>query len=527
MYYVGIDFGTTNSSIAVIDNETGEVRVIELEGGYSPGRQLLRTVLYFNPDGSVEAEETSAYNDSLRGIISLKRHLMKDIHYSRTINEKTYSSDELVGLFLTDLLRRAQLNASDISRLVLSVPTHYNEELKSLMERACKRLGISSDVIWFIDEPIAVLWDYKDRFIREETMLVFDFGGGTLDLAVMNKSENANGVETAASILKQWNNGSTDNYSRGKILVKKGIVVGGDDIDMIIIKFIIEEGKKQGNPVCQALDLAIFDDEKRIENLKQNEIYPLLKKTAERIKIALSEVEEYSTSMPPLLPKHDRVGIRSIKLTRREFVSRCQPLWDYIEQGLLQMNQEMKKNGESGFERIETVLLSGGSSLIPHVHDILEKLLPNAKLGMEKQYLQTAICRGNARYSYNDGEILVDDSVNAAYGIYNHHDKETVTVIQESDTYPIEVKKRIATMRPHQDQIEIIPMARKGGKYEPLTKANGSVYYRMKIRPSSRCRDLSRISVTFQIDKAQKLKISAYDNLFKEMIGVEEVDLEA
>ena len=68
------------------------------------------------------------------------------------------------------------------------------------MERACKRLGISSDVIWFIDEPIAVLWDYKDRFIREETMLVFDFGGGTLDLAVMNKSENANGVETAASI---------------------------------------------------------------------------------------------------------------------------------------------------------------------------------------------------------------------------------------------------------------------------------------------------------------------------------------
>ena len=53
-------------------------------------------------------------------------------------------------------------------------------------------------------------------------------------------------METAASILKQWNNGSTDNYSRGKILVKKGIVVGGDDIDMIIIKFIIEEGKKQG-----------------------------------------------------------------------------------------------------------------------------------------------------------------------------------------------------------------------------------------------------------------------------------------
>ena len=103
------------------------------------------------------------------------------------------------------------------------------------------------------------------------------------------------------------------------------------------------------------------------------------------------------------------------------------------------------------------------------MYDMLEHLIPHAKLSMERKYLQTAIRSGNARYSYHEGEILVDDSVNAAYGIYNHHDKDTVNVI-----YPIKVKKRITTMRPHQDhQIEIIPMVQKANDFEPLTKAGG------------------------------------------------------
>lgn len=525
MYYVGIDFGTTNSSIAVMDGDTAQANVIELEGGYAPSRLLLRTVLYFSPDGSVEAEETSAFNDSQRAVFSLKRHMMYDSHFSKTVDGVTYTAEQLVALFLTDLLKRARINQSDISRLVLSVPTHYNEDLKSLMEKACGRLGIPAGSVWFIDEPIAVLWDYKDRYSKDEIMLIFDFGGGTLDLAVMNKSDNAIGVETAATIFKQLNKDDSYNYKRGKILAKKGLVIGGDDVDIQIIKFIVEEGKKQENTVCQALDLGIFDDKERLENLKQKEIYPLLKKTAERIKVALSEQESYSTTIPPLLPVIDRVGIRGITLTREEFVRRCEPLWQSIEDGLVELNRDMKANGGLGLEQIDAVLLSGGSSLIPHVQDLLERIMPNAKLGMDKQFLQTSICRGNARYSYQDGEILVDDQVNAAYGIYNHHDKDTVTVIKETDAYPIEIKKRVATVKPNQEHIEIIPMVRKGSGFEPLVKVSGPIYYRMRIKPSPRHRDLSRISVTFKIDKAQKLKISAYDNLFKEVVGVEEVDL--
>ncbi len=526
MYYVGIDFGTTNSSLAVMKTDTGDVEVVKLEGGYEPNRQILRTVLYFPPNGDPTAEETMAFQETARSLFSLKRKIMDDPSFSFEVDGVTYQADELVMFFLRDLLKRANIPIEEISRLVLSVPTLYGEEEKNLMERACRRLGIRSDQVWFIDEPIAVLWDYKDQLMNEELIMVFDFGGGTLDLAVMEKDQNLEGINTAASILKQQlsKQGEGVNWKKGQILAKIGVNIGGDHLDEVIIKYLIEEGKKQDNPVCMALDLSLFDDHERLNRFRKNEIYPRLKKTAERVKIMLSDEENYIFSMPPIVPKVDRNGLRNIQLSREDFEKRCQPIWDAIADGIRELGKQLQQLHGFGLERIGAVLLSGGSSLVPKVQDIIEEWVPNARLGFDP-HLQTSICRGNALYSYHDGEILVDDQINAAYGIYNHKDRDTVTVIKETDMYPIQIKKRIATTKPNQEYIEIIPMVRKGSDFEPIKKAGSPIFYRMKIRPLRKSHDLSRITVTFSIDKSQRLTISAFDNAYKETIGVEEVDL--
>lgn len=530
MLYIGVDFGTTNSSIAQIDLDTGQSEVIEVEGGYGEGKKLLRTVLYFQETGEVVAEEALASINPTRSVDSLKRKIIEDPKYTKEIDGKVYPADKLVGFFLSDLFKRAHKDIKEIRRLVLSVPTHYDEELKNLMERACCNIGIPSSKVWFIDEPVAITWDYQGHHMPGELVLVFDFGGGTLDLAVMRKSENLGGVGTAAEILRGegWNNNARTNWKKSKIIDKKTIIKAGDDLDEVIMRYLIEKGKEQNNEVCKVIDLAAFDDPDRYkklrENLEQQGIYRKLKSASERIKIQLSEQEEYGMTIPPLHPKYDRVGLKGITMSQTEFIKRAGGIWDIIRKGIQELGRNIQSTAGIELSQIEAVLLSGGSSLIPYVQDLIEDLLPNARIGMDP-YMQTSICRGNARYCYHDGEILVEDKVNSAYGIYNHYDKDVVMVINEKDTYPIEIKKRVATTKPNQKMIEIVPMVRKGGDFGPLVKNGSPVYCKMNIKPHIRIRDLARITVSYSIDKSQRLKITAYDNLFKETVGVEEINL--
>lgn len=157
---------------------------------------------------------------------------------------------------------------------------------------------------------------------------------------------------------------------------------------------------------------------------------------------------------------------------------------------------------------------------------MVEEKLPNAHIKFD-DFLQTRICRGNARYSYSstDGQIIVEDTVNASYGIYDHHDNDVVTIIAESDQYPVKIQKRVATTSPNQSNIEIVPMIKKGSKYEPIIKDGSAIYYRMTVKPSPAHHDLRRITVTYEFDQSQRLKIRAFDNHFKEEVGVEEINL--
>ncbi|ANE47843.1 hypothetical protein SY83_17825 [Paenibacillus swuensis] len=524
-YYVGIDLGTTNSSVAILDPYTGEVEMKKVDVGETPF--MVRSILSKDEAGEWLLGNQAAAVDRLRSrsVFSIKTELRRDMNFKLKVDEDSYDLPELYAIFIRTLLRKAGIDhPRKVERLALSIPVNFDENRKSVMEKGAEKLGIPRENIWFLDEPVSVLWDCRN--IPGQYVLVFDFGGGTLDLAVMDKYETEEEKEGAAQVLRELTGEGANRYT-GKVVAKTGLDIGGDDLDDTIIRYFIEQGKEQGNPICQSLSLDVFDDPERLHKLKNHPkftFYYQLKAVAEKTKKALSDNDEISLSIPPLVPGVDE-GIKGITLTLEQFLIGSERIRNAMLGGLKTLNDEFARITGLNRQNIDAVLLSGGSSLISFVPDLLEELYPNARIVWDEEHLQTRIARGNARYTKSEGEILVGDAINAAYGIYNHAGKETIPMIEASEQYPVRKVKRVATTKPNQTKIEIVPMVRKGAEFEPLRKNGSPIFWRMNIQPHQQTLDLSRISVTYAIDKSQRLRITAYDHLFKSEIGVEEISL--
>jgi len=196
-------------------------------------------------------------------------------------------------------------------------------------------------------------------------------------------------------------------------------------------------------------------------------------------------------------------------------------------EGLNRLNEQFAEATRLTRRDIGAVLLSGGSSLVPFVPDLLEEMFPNARIVWDEEHLQTRIARGNARYTRSEDEWIVGDLVNASIGIYNHAGKETIEVVAPDDTLPVKKTKRVATTKPNQTKIEIAPMVKAQGsnRYEPLQKHGRPIVWQMNIRPHPGTHDINRMTITYSIDKSQRLRVSAYDNLYRMEIGVKEVEL--
>lgn len=516
-YHVGIDFGTTNSSLALLDPRTNKVEMKKVDVGERPF--IIRSILSKDLEGHWMIGNQAAAIDHLkqRSVFSIKTELRRNPSFQITIDEEKLGIQQLIAVFLTELMSKAGISSPrEVERLCLSVPVNFDENSKSIMEQAAVSIGIPLKQIWFLDEPVSVLWDCHT--IQGQYVLVFDFGGGTLDLAIMDKYESEDQVET-----------QDDHHYKGKILAKLGLDIGGDDLDDVIIRYFIEQGKQQGNSVCESISLDLFDDPERLHKLKNHpkfSFYYQLKTMAEKAKHMLSNHEQYSLSIPPLVPGIDD-GIKGITITLEQFMVRTENIRDKMMHGLKQLNDQFHVATKLKRNAIEAVLLSGGSSLLSFVPDLLEELYPNARIVWDEQQLQTRIARGNARYTRSEGEMLVGDLVNANYGIYNHAGKETIVMIEQTELYPVHKLRRVATTKVNQTEIEIVPMVKQGVQktFERLKKNGHPVFWRMKIQAHHQTMDLSRITVTYTIDKSQTLRVSAYDHMFQKEIGIEEISL--
>ena len=326
---IGIDLGTTNSCVAVM--EGGQPTVIPNSEG---GRTTPSVVGFKDGDRLVgQVAKRQAIANPEKTVISIKREMGTD--YKVKIDDKSYSPEEISAMILTKLKQDAEAYlGSPVTQAVITVPAYFNDSQRQATKNAGKIAGL--EVLRIINEPTAAALAYgldkQDR--KNQKILVYDLGGGTFDVSIL---EIGDGVFEVLST-----NGNTR--------------LGGDDFDNRIIDLLIEEFKKE-----TGIDLT--NDKLAKQRLKD---------AAEKAKIELSTLTQTTISLPFITA--DATGPKHLEytLTRAKFESMIS---DLVDQTLVCTRNALKDAGLSKTD-ISNVVLVGGSTRVPCVVEALSKEIP-------------------------------------------------------------------------------------------------------------------------------------------------------
>src|SRR5246500_1592197 len=345
---IGIDLGTTNSVVAVM--EGGEPQVIT----NSEGSRLTPSVVAFTKSGERlvgQVAKRQAVTNPENTIFSIKRFMgrkyeevteeMKMVPYKVTraangdarveVDGKLYSPPEISAMILQKLKQAAEDYLGEkVDRAVITVPAYFNDSQRQATKDAGEIAGL--EVMRIVNEPTAAALAYGLDKKKDETIAVFDFGGGTFDISILEVGEGV--VEVKST------NGDTH--------------LGGDNIDQRIIDWIVEEFKKE-----QGIDLS--KDKMALQRLKE---------AAEKAKMELSSVQETEITLPFVTadatgPKH-----LNLKLTRAKFESMVE---DILQRSVGPCKQALSDAGVKPSD-IDEVVLVGGSTRIPRVQQIVREL---------------------------------------------------------------------------------------------------------------------------------------------------------
>ena len=325
---IGIDLGTTNSVVSVM--EGGEPVVIT----NPEGSRITPSVVGFTKDGQRlvgRLAKNQAVSNPDRTVSSIKRH-MGDPNYHVTIDGKNYTPPEISAMILQKLKSDAEAYLGEtVSQAVITVPAYFNDSQRQATKDAGKIAGL--EVLRIINEPTAAALAYGLDKDQDETILVFDLGGGTFDVSILELSEGVFEVKAT--------NGDT--------------VLGGDDFDKKIMDWMVEEFKKENG-----IDLS--QDKMSAQRLIE---------AAEKAKIELSSMTQTNINLPFITadasgPKH-----LDLTLTRAKFDELTA---DLVERTMVPTRKAMEDAGLSGSD-IDKIILVGGSSRIPAVQEAIRKIL--------------------------------------------------------------------------------------------------------------------------------------------------------
>ena len=325
---IGIDLGTTNSVVSVM--EGGEPVVIT----NPEGSRITPSVVGFTKDGQRlvgRLAKNQAVSNPDRTISSIKRH-MGDPNYHVTIDGKNYTPPEISAMILQKLKSDAEAYLGEtVSQAVITVPAYFNDSQRQATKDAGKIAGL--EVLRIINEPTAAALAYGLDKDQDETILVFDLGGGTFDVSILELSEGVFEVKAT--------NGDT--------------VLGGDDFDKKIMDWMVEQFKKENG-----IDLS--QDKMSAQRLIE---------AAEKAKIELSSMSQTNINLPFITadatgPKH-----LDLMLSRAKFDELTA---DLVERTMVPTRKAMEDAGLSGSD-IDKIILVGGSSRIPAVQDAIRKIL--------------------------------------------------------------------------------------------------------------------------------------------------------
>src|SRR5690349_873943 len=324
---VGIDLGTTNSVVSVL--EAGEPTVIpNAEGG-----RTTPSVVGFSKTGEVlvgEVAKRQAITNPDRTIRSVKRHM--GTNWTVTIDKKKYKSQEISARILQKLKRDAEAYLGDtVTEAVITVPAYFDDAQRQATKEAGAIAGL--EVMRIINEPTAAALAYGlDKEGQEQTIVVFDLGGGTFDVSILEIGEGVFEVKAT----------SGDTH------------LGGDDWDQRVIDWLVKTFKD-----TEGVDLA--NDRMAMQRLKE---------AAEKAKIELSAVQETTINLPFITATNEGPKHLDLKLSRAKFQELTA---DLVEACKGAFEQAIKGAGLTKAD-LHHVVLVGGSTRMPAIQELVREL---------------------------------------------------------------------------------------------------------------------------------------------------------
>ena len=457
---IGIDLGTTNSCVAVM--EGGEPVVI----ANAEGNRTTPSVVAFSKTGERmvgQVAKRQAVTNHERTISSIKRHMGTD--YKVDIDGKKYTPQEISAMILQKLKADAEAYlGGPVSEAVITVPAYFNDAQRQATKDAGKIAGL--EVKRIINEPTAAALAYGVDKEAEQKIMVYDLGGGTFDVSILDIGDGV--IEVLAT------NGNTH--------------LGGDDFDECIMKYLVDEFKK-----AEGIDLS--NDKVAMQRLKE---------AAEKAKIELSGVTSSNINLPYITadatgPKH-----LDVTLTRAKFNELTAHL---VEATVGPVKQAMADAGLTAND-ISKVLLVGGSSRIPAVQEEVKKL--TGKEGFKGINPDECVAVGAAiQGGVLGGDVkglLLLDVTPLSLGIETMGGVFT-KLIERNTTIPTKKSQVFSTAADNQTSVEVHVL--QGEREMAAYNKTLGKFQLTGIAPAPR--GVPQIEVTFDIDANGIVNVSAKD----------------
>ncbi len=463
---IGIDLGTTNSCVATIEN--GEPVVI----ANAEGARTTPSVVAFNKDGErligITAKRQAVTNPE-RTMISVKRHMGTD--WKTDIDGTNYTPQEISAFILQKLKADAEAYLGhEVKQAVITCPAYFTDAQRKATKDAGRIAGM--DVLRIINEPTAAALAYGADKGEDQTILVYDLGGGTFDVSILEIYD----VDGQPQIEVKATAGNNK--------------LGGDDFDEQIIDWLVSEFKRE-----TGIDLS-----------KDTQAMSRLKEAAEKAKIELSGTQSSQINLPFITMKDGNPEHLDITLSRARFEDL---IAKHIENTMAPTRQAMKDAGVKKGD-VDKVILVGGSTRVPAVQVAIEKetgkapykgINPDEAVAMGAA-LQAGIIAGDDEVS----DILLLDVTPLTLGIETLGGV-TTTMIERNTTIPARRSEIFSTASDNQPAVEIHVLQ---GERE-FAKDNVTLgqFHLTDIPPAPR--GVPQVEVTFDIDANGIVNVSAKD----------------
>ncbi|MGX8775759.1 molecular chaperone DnaK [Propionibacterium freudenreichii] len=458
---VGIDLGTTNSCVAVL--EGSEPTVIP----NAEGSRTTPSVVAFAKGGEVlvgEVAKRQAVTNVDRTIRSVKRHMGTD--WSVNIDGKKYTPQEISARVLQKLKRDAEAYLGEpVTNAVITVPAYFNDAQRQATKEAGEIAGLTVDRI--INEPTAAALAYGlDKGDKEQSVLVFDLGGGTFDVSLLDISDGVFEVK------------ATNGDNR----------LGGDDWDQRIVDWLVTQFKN-----ANGIDLSA--DKMAMQRLQE---------AAERAKIELSSAQETQINLPYITAGAAGPLHLDAKLTRAEFQRMTKDLLDRCKTPF----QAVIKDAHTSLDKIDEVILVGGSTRMPAVVDLVKELSgkephkgvnPDEVVAMGAA-LQAGVLKGEVK------DVLLLDVTPLSLGIETKGGVMT-KIIERNTTIPTKRSEIFTTAEDNQPSV-MVQVYQGEREFARDNKPLGN-FELTGLMPAPR--GVPQVEVTFDIDANGIVHVSAKD----------------